>query len=200
MNYFAHLFLAQPTTASTVGNLLGDFARGVELATLPEAVLAGLLNHRAVDRYTDAHAIVLELKRGFSPQRRRFAGIALDVCFDHLLMRHWARFDSRPLELVIEKYYQRMLAGQHLMPSDSMRATTSRIVEQDWFSSYRELASIGAALDRIAARIRFENRFAGVIEELERDQAALEQGFLQFLPELIEHVQLLGIEASDNFP
>ena len=48
MNHFAHLVLARPTVASTVGNLLGDFARGVDTDSLPPRVRAGLLD-RAVE-------------------------------------------------------------------------------------------------------------------------------------------------------
>ena len=95
MNHFAHLVLSQPTVESTVGNLLGDFARGLDQSTLSPAVLAGLKNHRAVDRFTDNHPKVNALKQCFSKKRRRFAGIALDVYFDHLLMRHWHQFDQR---------------------------------------------------------------------------------------------------------
>ena len=82
MNHFAHLVLAQPTVESTVGNLLGDFARGVDQASLPAAVRAGLLNHRAVDRFTDAHPLVLEMKRSFGARRRRFAGTPAMVLVD----------------------------------------------------------------------------------------------------------------------
>ena len=62
MNYFAHLVLAQPTVESTVGNLLGDFARGVDRANLPTSIKAGLDNHRAVDRFTDSHPTIRHLK------------------------------------------------------------------------------------------------------------------------------------------
>ena len=74
MNYFAHLTLARPTVPSKVGNLLGDFMRGVREPDLPEAVRLGLHNHRLVDRFTDHHPLVIESRALFSPQRRRFAG------------------------------------------------------------------------------------------------------------------------------
>ncbi|MCH7881237.1 MAG: DUF479 domain-containing protein [Proteobacteria bacterium] len=195
MNYFAHLYLSQPTVASTVGNLLGDFARGVDVQALPEAVQAGLQNHRAIDRYTDSHPIILELKKGFSPRRRRFAGIALDVYFDHLLMNHWSTFDSRPIDEVIQAFYARMLEGQALMPNARMRRTTRRMVEYDWFGSYAEIDSIADALDRIASRIRFENQFANVIEDIEHNRESLQQGFLAYFPQLVEHVRSLAIES-----
>ena len=196
LNYFAHLYFAQPTVASTVGNLLGDFAKGVDVQGLPEAIKAGLYNHRAIDRYTDKHPIIIDLKNIFNPRRRRFAGIALDVYFDHLLMNHWEAFDSRPVDEVIQTYYARMLEGQALMPNAHMRITTRRMVEYDWFSSYVEIESIAEALDRIASRIRFKNQFANAIEDLERSRELLQQGFLSFFPQLIEHVRSLAIESK----
>ena len=75
MNHFCHLFLARPSVESRVGNLLGDFARGLDTRSLPEQVREGLEHHRAVDAFTDAHPEVLACKANFSHQRRRFSGI-----------------------------------------------------------------------------------------------------------------------------
>ncbi|MCP4982405.1 MAG: DUF479 domain-containing protein [Gammaproteobacteria bacterium] len=196
MNHFAHLVLSQPTIESTVGNLLGDFARGLEQDSLPAAVRAGLLNHRAVDRFTDSHPLVVEMKRGFSDQRRRFAGIALDIYFDHLLLNHWSRFEERSLEVLITEFYHRMTAGRVLMPGEDMRKVTRRIVEYDWFGSYRQRDAIADSLDRVAGRIRFDNQFANAIEDLERNHELIEQGFLDFYPQLQNHVQEQAIELK----
>jgi len=195
MNHFAHLVLSQPTLESTVGNLLGDFARGVDPATLPRAVRDGLSNHRAVDRFTDAHPRVLEMKRGFSRQRRRFAGIALDIYFDHLLIKYWDRFEDRDLDPLIETFYRRMLDGRDLMPGEKMRRVTRRMVEYDWFGSYRDVDAVAESLDRVAGRIRFENRFAGAIEDLRCNHDLICEGFFEFYPELRRHVEILGLES-----
>ena len=195
MNHFAHLVLSQPTLESTVGNLLGDFARGVDPDALPPAVRAGLDNHRAVDRFTDAHPRVQEMKRGFSRQRRRFAGIALDIYFDHLLINHWERFEQRDLDRLIAAFYRRMQKGRELMPGENMRRVTRRMVDYDWFGSYRDIDAVAESLDRVAGRIRFENRFAGVIEELQRHHDLICEGFFEFYPELERHVERLGLET-----
>ena len=194
MNHFAHLVLAQPTVESTVGNLLGDFARGVDLHRLPAGVLAGLHNHRAVDRFTDAHPYIRDLRHLFSPRRRRFAGIALDIYFDHLLIVNWPAFDKRDIEAVIEEFYQRMRAGQALMPGDEMRRVTERMIDYDWFGSYRDLDSIAESLDRVAGRIRFANRFDNAIEELIANHDVIERSFVEFYPQLQRHVIELAIE------
>ena len=196
MNHFAHLVLAQPTVESTVGNLLGDFARGLDAEALAAPVRAGLFNHRAVDRFTDAHPLVLEMKRDFSPQRRRFAGIALDIYFDHLLMRYWERFEQRALEHVIADFYARMLDGQVLMPGVEMRRVTQRMVDYDWFGSYRDLDAIAESLDRVAARIRFTNDFDNAIEDVQRNETSIHQGFLEFYPQLQQHVREQAIEVA----
>lgn len=195
MNYFAHLVLAQPTVESTVGNLLGDFAKGVERKNLPPSIKAGLDNHRAVDRFTDSHQAIRNLKQLFQPERRRFAGIALDVYFDHLLMKNWSSYYSRPLHEVIDTFYYRMTEGRPIMPSSNMRNTTSRMVNYDWFGSYREVDSIAHALDRIAGRIRYENRFDNAIEDIIANQQEIEAAFKDFFPELKAHVARLDLES-----
>ena len=196
MNHFAHLVLAQPTVESIVGNLLGDFARGLDLENLPPAMRAGLNNHRAVDRFTDSHPRVRELKHLFSPARRRFAGIALDIYFDHLLICHWQRFEQRDLGVLIQGFYRHMADGQAMMPSDGMRRVTQRMIDFDWFSTYGDRDAIAETLDRVAARIRFPNQFDHSIEELTAHHAAIEAGFLAFYPELCRHITSLAIEAN----
>ena len=195
MNHFAHLVLSQPTLESTVGNLLGDFARGIDLNRLPRAVLAGLHNHRAVDRFTDAHPRINQMKRAFSPERRRFAGIALDIYFDHLLIQHWQRFEQRHLESLISEFYLRMSAARDLMPHENMRRVTGRMVEYDWFGSYRDIDAVAESLDRVAARIRFSNRFVNAIEDLQRNHEQIRDGFFEFYPQLQQHVSELALET-----
>jgi acyl carrier protein phosphodiesterase len=194
VNHFAHLVLAKPTVESTVGNLLGDFARGLDQNALPAPIRAGLFNHRAVDRFTDSHPLVLEMKQVFSARRRRFAGIALDIYFDHLLLTYWDRLDTRNLDNLIVEFYQRMHEGQAMMPHDDMRRVTRRMIEFDWFGSYRDIDAISESLDRVAARIRFANEFDNSIEDLQRNHEMISRGFLEFYPQLQQHVTEQALE------
>ena len=194
MNHFAHLVLSQPTVESAVGNLLGDFARGLDLATLPPSVKAGLQNHRAVDSYTDRHPLITDLKNLFSSQRRRFAGIALDIYFDHLLINFWDRFEAGTPEQATAVFYQRLSAGQSMMPGEEMRLVTKRIIQYDWFSCYREIESIAESLDRVAGRIRIANSFDNAIEDLQRNENEIRETFFEFYPQLKAHIRTLAIE------
>ena len=195
MNYFAHLTLARPSVESKVGNLLGDFMRGVREEALPDPVRCGLANHRLVDRVTDRHPAVVASRQLFSPQRRRFAGVALDVLFDHFLIRHWQRFHHRPLQSVIQADYAWLAQGERLMP-EPMRATTRRMAEFDWINHYATVENVGRALDRIAERVRFRNDFAGALEDILRHYDQFESVFLTLYPQLQETVRCQGLERS----
>ncbi|MBS3803278.1 MAG: DUF479 domain-containing protein [Oleiphilaceae bacterium] len=190
MNHLAHLFLSPPSMEARVGNLLGDFARGLKPETLPQEVQTGLKFHRAVDSFTDQHPEVLAAKTVFSAQRRRFAGVALDVLFDHYLLRHWEKFERKPSSVFIREAYEDLDRGQYLMPTQMIRVT-QQMIRHDWLNSYRNLDNIGFALDRIAQRIRFPNQFAGIITEIKANDRKLETHFLNFFPELIEFYQNL---------
>lgn len=167
-----------------MGNLLGDFARGVDINQLTTPVRQGLINHRMIDQFTDTHPQVRELKTLFSPQRRRFSGIALDVLFDHFLIHHWHRFTTEPLDCFIDQAYNDLHQGMPLMPQ-RMQRVVGRMIEGDWIRSYEDIDQVGFALDRIAGRIRFQNDFTGSINEVQQQYAVLEAGFLQFFPDLI---------------
>lgn len=183
MNHLAHLFLAPNNPQARVGSLLGDFARGVVPENLPEQVRAGLYHHRAVDAFTDRHPQVIASKGLFSAQRRRFAGVALDILYDHYLLRNWKRYSHVDSGTFIDQMYQELDANSSLMP-EPMQRVTRQIVGHDWFGSYRDLENIGYALDRVAGRIRFTNAFSGIIDEIEEHDEELEYRFRQFFPEL----------------
>lgn len=183
MNHLAHVFLAPDSPEARVGSILGDFARGLEVSALPGLVQLGVRHHRAVDSYTDRHPEVLASKAVFSLERRRFAGVALDILYDHYLLRHWQRFSHTDRDIFIDQIYTELQCYEHLMPTKMVRVTR-RMVEHDWFGAYRDLTSIGYALDRVAGRIRFANRFTGMIEEIRANDQELEIRFLKFFSDL----------------
>lgn len=197
MNYLAHLYLAQPNADSHFGNLLGDFGGKVHAKHLPTTVQYGLENHYLVDKFTDSHTSVIQAKQLFSPNRKRFAGIALDVLFDHFLIRHWSQFNKVPLAQFKQNSYALLNENLSVMPT-KMKQVVIRMTQNDWFKEYETVEGIGFALDNIAKRIRFTNKFSGSIEDILRNYAELEAVFLTFFPELIEHVAQHGRELNQT--
>ena len=186
MNHLAHLFLAPDSELHRVGSLLGDFARGLNSTALPAAIGEGLRHHRSVDAFTDQHPEVVASKCLFSNQRRRFAGVALDILYDHYLLRNWHRFSTVAVDDFIDQVYRELTLHRQAMP-EKMQTVTGQIVRYDWFRSYKNLDNIGFALDRVANRIRFSHSFYGMIEEIQVHDDELEARFLAFFPDLLDH-------------
>lgn len=183
MNYLAHLFLSPRDDESIMGNLMGDFMNGTPLESLPPTVQAGVRAHRAIDAYTDDHPEVRDLRTLFSPQRRRFAGIILDVAFDHYLLKHWDRFSAEALEDFLQRVYASLERGHSKMPK-RMAGVVSSMLNHRWLDTYRQLDGVGYALDRMATRLRIENSLPGSIEEVQQNDASIDAGFQRFFPEL----------------
>jgi len=194
LNYLAHLYLAQPNADSHLGNLLGDFGGKTHIQGLSIAVKLGLDNHYLVDKFTDGHWAVKQAKSYFSPQRKRFSGIALDVLFDHFLIRHWSQFSKIPLVQFKQNSYALLNENLSFMPN-KMQQVITNMTQNDWFKEYETIEGIGFALDNIAKRIRFPNQFNGSIEDINRNYLELEKVFLTFFPELINHVYLNRLET-----
>jgi len=195
LNYLAHLYLAQPNADSHFGNLLGDFGGKRHVKQMPITVKNALDNHYLVDKFTDSHPAIKEAKQYFSAERKRFASIAIDVVFDHFLIKHWQYFHQEPLEGFKQKSYQLLNERISVMPC-TMQKTIRNMTKNDWFKEYETVTGIGLALDNIAKRIRFTNNFSGAVEDIHRHYSELETVFLAFFPQLINHVNQYALEGS----
>jgi len=162
-----------------------------QLLQYNQAVRAGILLHRAIDRFTDEHPAVRASCALISPARRRFAGILVDVFYDHFLARHWQRFSDQPLETFTQQVYTTLLPHAGTYPLRLQRILP-HMTANDWLSSYAEIESVDAALHGIARRFQRYSRAAVLadgVHELNHNYAALEEKFLEFFPVLLGFVE-----------
>jgi len=193
MNFLAHCFLAQPNQYSLYGNLLGDFIAGADLESMPKAVLNGLENHKLVDRFTDSHDSLRPLKELLSKERKRFSGIMSDVVFDYFLIKHWQKFSDQDIHQFVQNTYsdlEKQIPNMHSRMANSMNF----MLENDGLLFNKDLTGVGRTLDRLSSRIRFKNKLAGSIVEIEQHYQQYEIAFLHLFPELISKVKVEAIE------
>lgn len=99
MNFLAHLSLASGDPALMLGGLFGDFVRGRRaLHAYPELVQQGIILHRYIDKRTDQSKTIKKLRPMFPREFRRYAGIIIDLAFDHELALNWWRYMPGSLE------------------------------------------------------------------------------------------------------
>lgn len=157
MNYLAHCCLVPPTADALAGALLGDLIHGPDLSALPTEVARSVRLHRAIDRYTDQHPEVVAAKNLLQPPFRRYAGIIVDVAFDHLLARDFARWHpGQSLPDLAAQVYAAIHRHRELAPSKT-RARLDYIADFRLLERYGHAASIGKALTGIGSRFRRDN-------------------------------------------
>lgn len=183
MNHLAHFHLAGERPGHVVGALLADYLRGPLRGEYPPEVEAGVRLHRRIDAFTDAHADVRRLRGLFDAGERRLSGIVLDVWFDHCLARHWRRFDAREPAGFGRSVYALLRANHAFLP-DPARRHAERIEAHDLLARYAEPAVVEGTLERIGARLGMAEPMHRAAARAQACQAAIEDGFLAFYPEL----------------
>ena len=196
MNYLAHLYLAEDSPESLLGSMMGDFVKGAIGDRYPPKITRGIELHRKIDAYTDSHPITRASRDLYSRTRRRFAGIFVDLCYDHFLCRHWSEFSDVILDQFISRVYDILMTHRAMLPA-RMEAMLPVLIREDWLGSYRDLIGVERALIRLSARVTNGDRLLGAIEETKLHYRSLEANFLIFFPDLIHFVQ--NLQRSGHF-
>ncbi|MBA1202414.1 DUF479 domain-containing protein [Pseudomonas capeferrum] len=182
MNYLAHLHLGGSHPQQLLGSLYGDFVKGGLEGRFPPTLEASIRLHRHIDSFTDRHPLVLAALARFPAARRRYAGIILDVFFDHCLARHWQDYDEQPLEEFTRRFY-RILLAQPTLPG-RLAGIAPYMAADDWLSAYADFATLEPVFRGIARRLSRPEGMEGAMTELEALYEPLLADFRAFYPQL----------------
>ncbi len=185
MNYLAHAYLADTTDEFLVGNLIADFVKGQIGKDYSGQMAEGILFHRKIDTFADNHAMTAASRRLFKPERRRTAGIVLDICYDHFLAKNWARYADIELAAFIARIYDLLQLHLEDLP-ERFRSIFPRMRAQNWLASYDSLDGVQLALTRISRRLSGGIRLEEAMPDIVANYAALAANFSAFFPDLIE--------------
>lgn len=191
MNYLAHFHLAALQTGGEredwlVGALLGDFVKGPLRGEWPVGWERSIQLHRRIDACSDRHPLRRDAALLFPVEYRRYAGIALDVCGDYVLSRHWPRFYDRPLPEFAAEVYAALARHRRQLPAPATRMA-ARLMDYDVLNIYHHWDTVTGTLTRIGTRLRRANPL-GDTDALTELLPQLEANFLAYYPELIAEV------------
>jgi acyl carrier protein phosphodiesterase len=155
MNFLLHLRLSELAGLPPAGAIIGDVLRGRIDPTLPRPLALSIALHRRVDALSDRHPQLLQLKAGFPPAARRYAGIVLDLLCDHVAANDWRHY-GRPDES-LDAFSQRM--ARAVADDSAWRLSVDQAAPgiarfSKLLLGYRETAGIDRAILRIAERLR----------------------------------------------
>ena len=195
MNFLAHFLLSHQTPELVTGSFLGDFVRGNRYQNYAPEVAKGILLHREIDRFTDAHPVFRQSKRRLIAQQGHYAGVVVDVLYDHLLARHWPRYGSEPLPDFAQRIYTVLRAHHHQLPALAQRVL-GYMEAHDWLANYAHPEGIRRTLSGMQRRANFPNRMGQGMEGFLENESLYTQEFKTFFSELQQHVDRFRVLGS----
>lgn len=203
MNHLAHLLLAGDDQALQLGAMLGDHVRGdVSASGFTAAVRCGIRLHRKIDIWTDHNPLISSARALFPAPYRRYAGILLDVYFDHLLSRQWAAHSALSLAAFNSRTLAMLKRHQASLPSGLLQfyrfAKATNVLAR-----YGETAMLQQVFVGISQRFRHVNPLPSALPLLQQHDVRLQQTFAQFWPHLQQTSQhwlaeQMPISAADR--
>ncbi|MDQ0009563.1 acyl carrier protein phosphodiesterase [Luteibacter jiangsuensis] len=183
MNVLAHALLAGDDAALRLGGIMGDFVHGKPDPAIPERVRQGIQLHRAIDSFTDSHDEVRAARERLPAPFRRYAGILLDMWFDHCLARGFARWSTRPLEDFSNDLRAELHAAGPLLP-DALKRFLGYMDANRLPAGYARAEAIAKALRGISQRLSRANPVGEAMPLLMAEDAMLQATFERFFPQL----------------
>ena len=179
MNFLAHLYLSGNDEQLMIGNFIADSVKGSSFQKFPDGIKKGILLHRAIDFYSDNHPVFLKSVERLRPNYRKYAGVIVDIFYDHYLAKNWKDYSDKPLEKYASEVHSLMLKNIFLMPQKSLlflkyAIRTNRLVP------YGTKDGIAEVLFGMSHRTTFKSNMELATEELKKYNSEFENEFKIF--------------------
>jgi len=183
LNFLAHALLAGETPALVVGGVIGDWIKGPLPGALPDDLARGVALHRAIDSFAESQPAFRRSRARVSVNRRRYAGVLVDVFYDHLLARYWSTIHHQPLDQFCGAVYRSINARLNDLPAASHPGLTL-MAQEDWLASYARIEGIADVLARMSRHSRQPNPLAHGEQEFLADVDGFTGDFHEWLDDM----------------
>jgi len=164
---------------------MGDFVKGTLDSLRPHhspGIIQGIQQHRAIDAYTDTHPTFALARSLLSPERQRFAGIVVDIFYDHLLSISWPGGNEARVAFIAHCYDT--LNKRYDLLNENLQEMIPRMIEQDWLGCYSTIEGIALTLERISHRSPKVSAIIGGEADLVDHWDNFQKLYSEFFPDL----------------
>lgn len=182
MNFLAHSYLTF-ADEHIVGQFLEDFIRNRDRFSYPEKMVQGIMLHREIDTFTDAHPEISEAKKIFAPVVRLYAGAFVDVAFDYFLANS---LPAPTLAAHAERVYEVLNKHYEFLP-ENLSFMLQRMEAENWLYHYRDESGIRFSMLNVLRKAKYLNPDMPVFEAFIKNKEKLSHHFDRFFPDLQQH-------------
>ncbi|QDO94387.1 DUF479 domain-containing protein [Formosa sediminum] len=185
MNYLAHIYLSEDLPKVTIGNFIadGNGITGKSYQKFPKAIQVGILLHRQIDTFTDAHPIVKQSTKRLHQNYGHYSGIIVDIFYDHFLAKNWSNYSEVSLENYAQAFYN-LLDTNFMDLPERTQYLLPYMKKGNWLVSYASLQGIESVLIGMDKRTKNHSQMYLAINELDSYYNEFESEFTAFFEDL----------------
>ncbi|HNP66974.1 MAG TPA: ACP phosphodiesterase [Aequorivita sp.] len=184
MNFLAHIYLSGNDEEVIIGNFIADGIKGKRYQKFPPLIAKGILLHRAIDTFTDAHPTVHQSTARLHKNYSHYSGVIVDILYDHFLAKNWSNYSDEPLADYVENFYTLLRKNFTILPARIQKMMPYMIAD-NWLLSYATVEGISKILAQMNVRTKGVSKMNLAVAELEEYYEEFEAEFTSFFDELI---------------
>lgn len=165
---------------------MADSIRGHHYLDYPEEIKKGILLHRAIDTFTDAHPIYRKSKHRLHEKYGHYSGVIMDIVYDHFLAKNWSQYSGEKLEDYSESFYN-LLKENYDVLTEKIKGMLPYMIARNWLVSYASIAGLEMILFQMDHRTKNRVNMHEAIVEIQQFYTEFEEEFTLFFDELQQH-------------
>jgi len=185
MNYLAHIFLSGDNNEVKIGNFIADFVPGKKYKNYSSDIQKGIILHRNIDTYTDAHQIFRQSKKRLFSDFRHYSAVIVDMFYDHFLAVHFNNYTDQRLEHFVAEFYILLNNHKSSLPP-KVRHILPIMEKYNWLLSYRDLDKLKQILNQMNNRTKHQTNLHDSIDFLKRDYSLYQEDFKLFFEDMLD--------------
>lgn len=185
MNFLAHIYLSGNNTKITIGNFIADGIRGKDYLKYPKDIQTGILLHRQIDTYTDAHTTVRRSTKRLHENYGHYSGVIVDILYDHFLAKNWAHYSKIALDVYVDEFYDILEDNYDVLPL-RIQKMMPHMLADNWLLNYQSIEGITRVLEGVNRRTKNRSKMNLAVNELQEFYIDFEKDFTDFFDELIQ--------------
>jgi len=186
MNFLAHIYLSGNNDKIAIGNFISDSVRGNKYKAFPTEIQKGILLHRGIDTFTDAHIIFRQSTRRLHKNYSHYSGVIVDIFYDHFLAKNWSKYSDVPLDKYILNFYSNLEEHFDILP-ERVQKLMPYMIQDNWLLSYESVDGISRVLNGMNRRTKYVSRMNLAVNDLKEHYSDFENEFTLFFEELIDY-------------
>lgn len=197
MNFLAHIYLSGNNKSVTIGNFIADGIRGNRYQKYPKDIQTGILLHRQIDTFTDAHKTVRLSTKRLHKNYSHYSGVIVDILYDHFLAKNWRNYSNIPLGQYVDDFYDSLQHHFEILPK-RIQHMMPYMISDNWLLSYASIEGITKVLEGMNRRTQNRSQMNLAVNELEEFYQDFEAEFTSFFEELIHFSKKKLVEIENR--